>query len=214
MRSIAIWSKESAAMIVPILALIHIVKYRVQIKDFLKRFSYLLIPISIYILTRAIALKQYFIHSTNTVFIENPLMFVPWHERFFTALEILIMYLGKLLVPIHLSADYSYDTIHLTFLPALAGGICGNDLGDCAVFRTPSVAGWLRLYFRFLVPVSNLSTGRYDHGGTFMYAPSIGFVLLLAWFFSALVKVKYLKTASIVLLVIASLLRWTCHCKK
>ena len=75
------------------------------------------------------------------------------------------------------------------------------------LFRTPSVAGYsaaLFLGFWFLasnliLPVGTIMAER------LMYAPSIGFVLLLAWFFSALAKVKYLKTASIVLLVIVSL---------
>lgn len=208
---LALWSKESAAMIVPLLALIHIVKYRVRLADFLKRFAYLLIPIGIYILTRAIALKQYVIHATNTVFIENPLMFVSWHERFFTALKIFVMYLWKLAVPIHLSADYSYDTIRLTFLPALAGGVLlvVMIVAIIMMFRSKrfEIAGYSSAFFlAFWLLASNLifPVGTIM-GERLMYAPSIGFVLLLAWGFATLTKIKYLKTASAMFLVIASL---------
>lgn len=214
---LALWSKESAAMVVPLILLIHIVKYRVQYSVFLKRFAYLLIPIGIYILTRAIALRQYFIHATNTAFIENPLAFVPWHERFFTALKILILYLWKLAVPIHLSADYSYDTISIVHNPFVSWmTLAGAMLLVLAIwaiirlFRTSSyaIAGYASAFFlgfwvlasNLFVPVGTIMAER------LMYAPSIGFVLLLAWGFTALGKIKYLKTTSVVFVIIVSLL--------
>lgn len=213
----ALWSKESAAMVVPLLALIHVVKYRAPWIVFLRRFAYLSIPIGIYILTRAIALKQYFIHSTNTVYIENPLMFVPFYERIFTALKILVLYLGKLLVPIHLLPDYSYDTITLVRNPFSSWMVVAGALllvlmvwAIVRLFRNQSyeIFGYAAAFFlgfwlltsNLIIPVGTIM------GERLMYAPSVGFVLLLAWGFAALAKIKYVRTASAILLVLISLL--------
>ncbi len=107
----AIMSKETAIMVLPIIAYLEWGLKSEPIKIIVKKFIWFIPAAVIYFILRFIALGKYILFSDTTTIVENQLKFVSLPERIFTALKVLFIYVEKLIWPIHLSADYSYKTI-------------------------------------------------------------------------------------------------------
>ena len=107
----ALFSKEVALMALPIIFYVDWVVIKNRFFPTIKRTFVFAPVILIYALLRYKALGAYFLGDATTTIVENPLKFMPFVERVLTAFKVLYMYLERLVWPIHLSADYSYNTI-------------------------------------------------------------------------------------------------------
>jgi tetratricopeptide (TPR) repeat protein len=116
--------------------------------------------------------------------IDNPMALVHAPQRVLTALWVQVLYVWKALVPITLSADYSYKQIPLVM--GLQDGRAWGGLAMAAIacrafLRRPAMRMGLALWTLAFLPAANLLMPI----GTFMgerlaYLPSIGLALLLA----------------------------------
>lgn len=151
-----------------------------------------------YFILRIAVLGQY-AFAAKTEFVFNPLAHISFFERSWTALKIMILYLGKIFVPYKLSADYSYDQIPivnnlfsspLSLLGLIFLGLMLWRL--YAIFRREKdvVLDWLLLFFflPFLV-VSNIifPTGTIM-AERLMYFSSLGAMIILGLVFESLFR--------------------------
>ena len=206
---LALWSKETALMILPILLyldryfrLIHLQGLALQVdKSAARRLLFLAIPLGIYSIFRYITLGKYFFGDATTTIVENQLKFVGFFERIFTALKVLAMYVWRLIWPIHLSADYSYQRISvagniLKSWEALLGAVILVGLVYLAVLFRKAVSnqtlgfGAVLFLFPYLMISNLIQPVGTIMGERLMYFPSLGFVVLLAW-----LLVRFLKSA-------------------
>lgn len=153
-----------------------------------KRMLFFVLPFGVYSLLRYKALGIYFLGDVTTTIVENPLKFLPFSERILTAFKVLYLYLEKLIWPIHLSADYSYNAIpsvsnfwELTWF--IGAGFFILLIG-LLLYRKTNKTELAFGSLVFLAPylmISNLvkPVGTIM-GERLMYFPSLGFVLLLA----------------------------------
>ncbi len=98
----AIMSKETAIMVLPIIAYTEWGLKSEPIKKIAKQFMWFISPLAIYFALRYVALGKYIFSSVATTIVENQLKFVSLPERIFTALKILFIYVEKLIWQIHL----------------------------------------------------------------------------------------------------------------
>lgn len=195
----ALGSKEIALVLLPALFYIDIYFAGRKLWESIKRLMFFIFPISIYSLFRYVALGKYFAGDVTTTIIENQLKFTGFYERIATALKVLYMYVERLIWPIHLSADYSYNRIALVK----------------NIFKSPeSLFGllflflliWLAIHYRkmnkelgfgaglFIFPylmVSNLikPVGTIM-GERLMYFSSLGFIIILSFLLSKLYSIN------------------------
>ncbi|MEK7659259.1 MAG: tetratricopeptide repeat protein [Patescibacteria group bacterium] len=166
-----------------------------------------------YFILRILVLGQY-AFKTKVEFIFNPLAYVSFFERFFTALKIMILYLAKFFVPYKLSADYSYDQIpivkSLFSSPLSLIGLVFLCLMLWRVYRIlrrekSVILDWILLFFflPFLI-VSNIifPTGTIM-AERLMYFPSFGGLMILAVALEQLLKSSKRLGLSILLILLA-----------
>jgi protein O-mannosyl-transferase len=129
---------------------------------------------------------------TKPGLLDNPLAHVPLLPRLETALVVLWQYLATLAMPLHLSADYSYNEI-----PVVASALDPRFLGALALFtaatiglvlcrkRAPALllaAAFftipLALTANVLFPIGTIKAER------LLYLPSLGWCLACAWLIS------------------------------
>jgi Flp pilus assembly protein TadD len=121
--------------------------------------------------------------------LDNPLAHVPLAARLATAVVVLFEYLSQLLVPLHLSADYSFNEIAAVsavsdprFLLA-AGGLAVLALAVALGARHSSALGLaaafavipLALTANLLFPIGTIKAER------LLYLPSVGWCLAFGW---------------------------------
>ena len=114
---LALLSKESALMVLPIVLYIDIVFVNKKIIDSVKKLWFFSLPLGLYSLLRYKALSNYFFGDATTTVVENPLKFASFLERIATAFKVLYMYVERLIWPVHLSADYSFNAIKIISNP-------------------------------------------------------------------------------------------------
>ena len=170
------------------------------------QFAAALLP---YFLLRYVALKEYIFKSDGVSFVENPLAFLPWGERIATALKVLFLYLTKLIWPVKLSVDYSYQSF------SLADNIFGSwqalvGLGILLVLiwlltaKRKSIYGVAASLFLFpFLVISNLflPIGTIM-GERLMYLPSLGILIIVGLILLRLRPKVYL-TAVILLAMVS-----------
>ena len=193
---LALFSKEIALMALPIIFYIHWIPLKNGFLSTVKRTFAFVLPLGIYSVLRYKALGDYVLGDATTTIVENPLKFMDWSERIATAFKVLYMYLERLVWPIHLSADYSYDTILpvQSFLEPvfLAGAGFFAFLLWLLVFgRIRHLSGAFGALV-FLAPylmISNLikPVGT-NMGERLMYFPSFGLILLFSYLLFKLSK--------------------------
>ncbi|MFH1769165.1 MAG: hypothetical protein ABH833_00675 [Parcubacteria group bacterium] len=187
---LALLSKETAIVTLPILWYILWAKENVNPWQSIKRLFVFIPSAVLYVLMRFVALGKYFISDAVVTYVENPLRFEDFGTRIFTSLKVLAMYMERIFYPLHLSADYSFNTIKLvgnfftTPLVILGGLILvvffvmifykktkGKELGFAAViFILPYL-----LISNLIFSVSTIM------GERLMYFGSFGIVLIIAY---------------------------------
>lgn len=193
---LALMSKESALMVLPIIFFSELFLFGRKFYIVVKRSAYFIIPLVAYFVLRYLALGQYFTGDVTTTIIENPLKFLPIKERMLTAFGVLYMYLERLVWPIHLSADYSYNTIlpiSIFLDPIFLVGV-----GFFAILLWLLVSKRMRksvyvfssivFLFPYLI-ISNLifPVGTIM-GERLVYFPSLGFIIILAFWLVKLIE--------------------------
>lgn len=181
--AVAVYSKESAVAILPIIIAYEITwwRERKQLRGLLFGCVAVMLPIIAMLLSRAIVLAR----STAPVFpyVDNPLLGASFLTARLTAIKVMGNYLWLLIWPAKLSWNYYYSQIPLargTFYDWLAWLSIVAAIGaSAAIFRRNRVAFFFASFaFITLIPVSNL----FLLIGTimaerFLYLPSIGFAV-------------------------------------
>lgn len=204
-------SKESALMVLPLIFYIDVFFLNKHWRKALSNSLFFAYSLVVYSSLRYLALGQYFIGDVKTTVAENVLKFVSFPERIFTAFKILFLYAEKLVWPIHLSADYSYDAIPVvknifTSLSSIAGLVVLVGIVVVLVSRKTRGTGFGLAAAVFLFPylmISNLiiPVGTIM-GERLMYFPSLGFAIVSALVIDKLLnKRKLYKIAGLSLLV-------------
>ena len=213
---LAILSKEVAFGLLPAMFLIDWFWRSVRFKLVVKKMVWYLVPTGAYLLLRYFALGANIFSNTITNYVENPLKFLPWPERIATAFKVLALYLYKLIWPVKLSADYSYNAIGLVknifvSLPALLGLAALALLIFLSFYpkTRKSVVGLAAALFwgpfliigNILTPVGTIMAER------LMYFSSLGFVIFPALLFVYLgERSVFLRKFSVFLVITISLL--------
>ena len=113
----ALLSKEVAVMVLPVIFYIDLAFNKSLILRAVKKVLFFGLPLGIYSLLRYVALGKYFLSDSASTFVANPLKFVSFSERIITAFKVLYLYIEKLIWPVRLSADYSYNSIPVISSP-------------------------------------------------------------------------------------------------
>jgi len=175
--ALAVFSKESAAAF----AALPVVFPR---KDWRSRDSRLVATGAGVIIAAALLAHRILSRSSQIPPIDNPMALVDGGQRILTSLWIQCLYLFKTLLPITLSADYSYKQIRLVMGPEDWRAWMGLVLAGGAIFLAlrwpefrPPVLSYAVLFSstaNVLFPIGTIM------GERLVYAPSLGLALLLA----------------------------------
>lgn len=187
----ALLSKEVSVMILPIIFYINIFSLNKSWRKTITNNLFFIFPLVLYLFLRYLALGRYFAGDFTTTIVSNILIFVSFPERIFTALRALVIYAEKLVWPVHLSADYSYNAIPViknlfTSLPSIGGLALMVCLVVAMISRKTRKTGLGIAVAVFLFPylmISNLITPIGTiMGERLMYFPSLGFSIVSALF--------------------------------
>jgi len=121
-------------------------------------------------------------------FIESPLLYVPFLQREATAVVMLGLYLFRLLWPVTLSADYSYNAIPFVtspaeprFLGSLVAVLAVLAAGVVFWKKSPVASFFIWFFFIAMAPVSNIFTVIGTIGAErLLYMPSLAWCACLA----------------------------------
>ncbi|HET6371815.1 MAG TPA: tetratricopeptide repeat protein [Candidatus Polarisedimenticolia bacterium] len=178
--ALGLLSKENAVVLPGLLALEDILSKR--LRHTWRRLTLFLIPLALYLVARLAVLGSP-LGSAEGPFNETTLA-----QRIMTAVVVLARYLGLLIYPGTLSADYSFDQIPLVetvFDPRLwlAAAVVGACLGLALAVRRrlPAVTCGLAIFFIAILPVSNLLFGiGVVMAERLVYLPAFGVLLAVA----------------------------------
>ncbi len=212
---LAILSKEIALGLLPVIFLIDWFWRGVRFRLVVKKMLWYLIPFGAYLLLRYFALGANIFSNTITNYVENPLKFLSLPERIASAFKVLTLYLSKLIWPVKLSADYSYNAIGLVknifVSPVALLGLASLAFLIFLIFypktRKNMVGLSAALFCGPFLVVSNIlmPTGTIM-AERLMYFSSLGFVIFPALLFVYLgERSVFLKKFSVFLVVIISL---------
>ena len=164
----------------------------------------------VYSALRYKALGAYFFGDVTMTIVGNLLNFLPLKERILTAFKVLYMYLERTVWPIHLSADYSYNTIlpvssflNITFIVG-AGFLVlllwflfsGKTNRTAAAFGALVFLSPYIMISNLIKPVGTIM------GERLMHFPSFGFLLLFSYFLLKLSEKTGRKLVYIILTLI------------
>ncbi|MDO8495760.1 MAG: tetratricopeptide repeat protein [bacterium] len=198
---LAMMSKEVALAVLPIIFYMNGAFLNKGFRKTIKESVIFIFPIAIYAVLRFLALGKYFINNAQTTLIENQLKFSSFPERIFTALKVLSLYLWKLIWPVHLSADYSYNSISIVSNIFLSPAAL---LGALAILSLVFIIAWKKTRRRglalsaamFLVPYLVISNLLFPigtiMGERLIYSSSLGFVLAVAIGLNSMISRKNL----------------------
>jgi hypothetical protein len=175
--ALAVFSKESAAAF----AALPVVFPR---KDWRSRDSKIVATGAGVIIAAALLAHRVLSRSSQIPPIDNPMALIDAGQRVLTALWIQCLYLFKSVLPITLSADYSYKQIRLVMGPDDWRAWMGLALAAGAIYlvvRWPEFRPPVLAYAILFSPTANIlfPIGTIM-GERLMYAPSLGLALLLA----------------------------------
>jgi tetratricopeptide (TPR) repeat protein len=189
--ALAVFSKESAAAFAALP--LAFPGQRPRVRD-----SWLVAAGAGAVIATALIAHNVLSRSSQIPAIDNPTALVDAGKRWITALWVQCLYLSKTVVPITLSADYSYKQIRLVMGPddwrAWAGLLLAGGAGYLAWFK-PEFRSSVLAYAILFSPTANLvfPIGTMM-GERLIYAPSLGLALLLA---ILLARSRYWKPALI-----------------
>jgi tetratricopeptide (TPR) repeat protein len=185
--AIGILAKESAFMAIPLCVIVYAwLKSRLPSVHIM--LPYALVGIA-YLALRVLVVGSLTL-SAKPALVDNPLAYVPVMPRLATALVILRQYVSALVIPLRLSADYSFNAI-----PIVTSELDPRFLVAAALFavlalalaltarRSPGIALAaafavvpLALTANVLFPIGTIKAER------LLYLPSFGWCLLCGWF--------------------------------
>ncbi len=187
---LALLSKESALMVLPIILYISVIFLNKKVTDSVKNLLFFSLPLGLYSLLRYKALSSYFFRDATTTIVENPLEFASFSERITTAFKVLYMYIEKLTWPVQLSADYSFNAIKIISNPLVsAKSIIGILIFALLVILivfykkiSKEISFGAGLFLFLYLMISNLikPVGTIM-GERLMYFPSLGFIVVIAF---------------------------------
>ena len=206
----ALFSKEVALMVLPIIFYIDWALMKNRFFQTVNRAFVFAPAIFIYSILRYKALGAYFFGDVTMTIVENPLNFLPLKERILTAFKVLYMYLERIVWPIHLSADYSYNTIlpvssflNITFIVGAGFFVLllwflffGKISGAAAAFGALVFLSPYIMISNLIKPVGTIM------GERLMYFSSFGFLLLFSYLLFKLSEKTGRKLVYIVLTLI------------
>lgn len=207
---LALGSKENAAIIIP-LGLILFFQKNTGLKY--KDWPLTLWGAFIYFGSRLQVLGWNYFSNLETSIVENPLKFEPLIPRIATSFKILAIYLQKTFWPFNLCSDYSYNQIpvlkNFTDISAVVGLIIFM-VAVASIFifwrRAPIISFSAAIFvFGFLITSNIFFTTGTVAGERLMYYPSLGLVIILAYFLTLLVKRSNLYLKILVVMSILSL---------
>ncbi len=188
-------SKETGVTFLVIIPLTIFIFSDLSRTKFIK-ISFALCAVSIVYFIVRLQVLQSINPNTSNSYLYNSLVAAPnFISREATAFYILLKYILLLIVPYPLTCDYSFSQIKLqtiTDLPAIAG-VLGN-LGLLVfallnLHKKNTISYGILFYYITLSPVSNVV---FLNGATmaerFMYLPSLGYCIILTYFFLKLIK--------------------------
>ena len=198
---LALFSKESAVTLLPLIVLFRIVCRKEALSTGLATEFRSLTWVPYALGTVLFIVCRYHVVGSvalgnNLTPLDNALGFVPWDVRLRSALGVLWDYFGLLNVPLVLSADYSYHQVPLVNSWLDARFLAGSALLSIAALVVvspvrPAVKLAVALPFIALSLTTNLlfPIGTIK-GERLLYVPSVGWVLLAAYAFERMLNIR------------------------
>ena len=210
---LALLSKEIAITILPVIFYIDWVLVKNKLFLSVRRMSFFALPLGVYMVLRYIVLGRYFVEDAVTTLITNPLKFAPLGERLITAINVLYLYVEKLIWPVRLSADYSYNSIPVISNPLNPYFLFGIVFLSLLLFllfykktnKTELGLGSVFFLFPYLMISNLIKPVGTIMGERLMYLPSLGFILIISCFLSKSVHAIGKKFAYAILILIVTL---------
>jgi hypothetical protein len=193
----ALFAKESAAGLAPVIAALAYVRYRPDYRLVGRILARFVACGLLYVVLRVVALGRDAL-ANDAAFVFNPLKFVDPVTRLATALKVMVLYFWKSLVPVHLSADYSFDQItlihHLWHPYAVIGlAVLGGLLALILHPRRAQLPAYAAFFFlstflivsNFVVPIGTIMAERA------FYMPSVALCFFLATVFDQALRRRH-----------------------
>ncbi|MEK7154178.1 MAG: tetratricopeptide repeat protein [Patescibacteria group bacterium] len=196
---LAVMSKELIIILPALFFGVYMIRQKPNWSAIFKTGFVFLVVAVFYMFLRFKALGNYAFGTDDTFFVINPISFVDFWTRFWTAFKIAFVYIGKAFVPINLSATYHYN--QLTLVDNLLGSwqaISGMAILGGLIFlaiskkfrNTPLSVGALA----FLIPYAVISKFIFKSGDLlaerWLYFPSLGLSIIGAYVFSLILARK------------------------
>ena len=207
---LALLSKEIAITILPVIFYIDWALVKNKLFLSAKRISFFVLPLGIYAILRYVVLGKYFAEDAVTTLATNPLKFASLSERLITAFKVLYLYVEKLVWPVRLSADYSYNSLPVISNPLDPYFLLGIGFLGLLLFllfykktnKTELGLGSVFFLFPYLMISNLIKPVGTIMGERLMYLPSLGFILIISYFLSKSVHTIGKKFAYAVLILI------------
>lgn len=183
------FAKESALTVLPVLAVLHHMRDRSA--PWLRRATVLLAfgAAAVPYLVMRLSVTGALTYPTQFPMSDNPLAHVPALQRIASAFVIVVEYVGLLVAPVTLSADYSYNQVppieslldgRLWMAGAVfaaSGGLLwtARRRGEVLLFSAFFAACTLSLTANVFFPIGTIKAER------LLYLPSVGWCIALAW---------------------------------
>ena len=198
---LALLSKENAITFIAIIPLTYFFFTKAKLKDYALTVSLFLIPFLVFLYLRSTYTNSRLTTESPEI-LNNPFAYLPkttdgFLQHYATVIMTFLLYIKLLIFPYPLTHDYYYNQIPfinignpLFFLSLLAnGGLLIYALLDLRKKTLPAYA--ILFYFIAFSIVSNLFfTVGILMNERFVYMPSIGYCLLIAWLLSDKLKLS------------------------
>lgn len=190
---LSIGSKETGLATLPLVLLVMFIKERSLtinvLKKYFRELASMVIAIEFYLVLRFFSLGSANFLGVKTTIIENPLMFTDMWSRIATAFKVLSMYVSKMIFPINLCSDYSFNQIPIIHNLSDIGAVFGLLIFLSSIFlvvfylnKKPLISFGLSIFIFSFLPVSNIffPTGTIAGERLFFY-PSFGFSIIFGY---------------------------------
>ncbi|MFC1650288.1 tetratricopeptide repeat protein [Candidatus Latescibacterota bacterium] len=193
---LALLSKETAVMLPFIIIFVDFALNRnLAAKHMIRKYSLLFTIVIAYIIIRWLVLGDT-MTGNEPMFLNNPIANSPVQERIATALTVMLRYIILLLMPLGLSSDYSYNTIHvyesLWHLTPLFSLFLFIFILTLSFYYRKNKPTFFIAFIFFLFPYLIVSNIFFPigtiMGERLMYLPSVGYALMLGALFTYLLK--------------------------
>jgi tetratricopeptide (TPR) repeat protein len=208
---LAFLSKETALISPLIFLVVYFLQNKIKFNGLFKVVLPLLPAYLVYFVLRLVALEGSLFNKPYVYYIFDPLLAASSQERFFTALKIAFLYISKIILPVNLSATYTYNQIKIAgslfstpeviygviLLGALGYFVINkrirvNPIGIGSVIFLISYA----IHSKFFIQVGEIMAERQ------MYFPSLGIALILGFLICKIYLFKREVAVGILLIIL------------